>query len=247
MTPTPYSLLAAFGTTLGLWMVVRSAPERQASRWLNGALLCLGFSLFGARLGYLLMNLAYYRQVPFEAFSLWAGGLSAAGGLVGGLLGVGLAMRAGRVRLVEALDRWSGLLPPLTASLWIGCYFSGCAYGAQVNWGLPAPDEAGNWARRVPVQFLAALTLIAYFAGLEWFQSYRTQRPALKAIQEALSLPGMKAALSLAGLAINLFVFSDLRADPEPVFYHLRPDTWAAAGLLILAVGSMIIFLIRKA
>ena len=157
-----YAVLVGLGAALGLWQVIQTAlPALAARRARQGLVLLLG-GLLGARLGYVLLHFAYYRQHLLEAPQLWLGGLYWPGALAGALLALPVIARASGERLVVLADGLTPLLPPFTILVWLACWTAGCAYGIHTQgawWGLPAADETGVVARRLPLQVLAALTL----------------------------------------------------------------------------------------
>lgn len=222
-----FSFLLMLGGGIGLWRVSR----QRELQWLDGAILTILCALMGARLGYVLINLAYFREVPEEILQFWLGGLSAPGAIVGALLGIGTASLLFRVPYLRMADRLYPLLPPLAVSVWLGCWLAGCAYGAvaQPGWlGVPAPDEAGWVTWRIPVQPLAALSLILFYALMEAL--IPIPRPS-----------GWLSSLALTWLTLVNLAASLLRDDPMPVWNHFRVDTWAYLGLELIFLSCFTI------
>ncbi|WP_303773213.1 prolipoprotein diacylglyceryl transferase [Anaerolinea thermophila] len=229
-----FSLLLMIGGGIGLWRVSR----QRELQWLDGAILAILGALAGARLGYVLVNLAYFRQVPQEIFQFWLGGLSAPGAITGALLGVGAASLLFRVPYFRMADRLYPLLPPLAVSCWLGCWLAGCAYGAvaRPGWlGVPAPDEAGWVTWRVPVQPFAAFSLILFYGLMEAL--IPIPRPSGWLSSLALTW------LTLVGLVASLF-----RADPMPRWNNLRVDTWVylVLELLFLSCFTILHFMAHR-
>lgn len=215
-----FSLLLMIGGGIGLWRVSR----QRELQWLDGAILAILGALAGARLGYVLVNFTYFRQVPLEIFQFWLGGLSAPGAISGALLGIGAASLLFGVPYLRMADRLYPLLPPLAVSCWLGCWLAGCAYGAvaQPGWlGVPAPDEAGWVTWRVPVQPLAAFSLILFYGLMEVL--IPIPRPS-----------GWLSSLALTWLVLVNLVASLFRADSMPIWNHFRVDTWAYLLLEVL-------------
>lgn len=217
-----YSMIIAAGAVLGLVQVARHTPRKEIVAWLDMALVTLVGVLVGARLNFVGMHLDYYRSRPLEVAQVWLGGLDWPGAAAGGLLAVlGIAFVM-RLPLRQVADRLANLAPPLGMAGWLGCWLVGCAYGFETTvLGLRTMIEDGSFSVRFPVQLLAALSLLCYYAWLE----IGVSRP-LRA--------GRRAALIGLGLAVNLLVFSFLRADPAQLWGGLRADSWAAAFLGIL-------------
>ena len=242
-----FTVLVGLGSAMGLWRVWRLAPVRLSGALLNTALLILLAALLGARIGYVAVNIAYFRAQPFEAFLLWQGGLSWPGALAGAAVALAAIAPAfttpsgRRVPLGWLADRLYPLLPPVAITAWLGCWQIGAAYGAALPagdwWGVPSLDETGAFFPRMPVQILAALALLAYFALLEL-----RLRPKRR--------PGGLSLLAVGGLLLVQLGASLLRADPAPTWQGLRLDAWFATGslglLLMVALINALIPILRR-
>ena len=217
-----FAFLVGLGASLGLWRVIQHVPRWQASRWMNSALITLLGCLLGSRIAYVAFHTSYYAAHPMEMVEIWKGGLAWPGAVAGGLLGLVAVALIWRLPFAMLADRLTPLASPLAIAVWLGCWQSGVAYGARlpqgVWWGVPTRDETGAVYTRFPVQPLAALTLVIFFWWLE-VKSFPRERP------------GRLASLAGLGLAVNLLVFSFLRADPSQLWGGLRPDVWMALGL----------------
>jgi prolipoprotein diacylglyceryltransferase len=178
--------------------------------------------LLGSRINYVVFHSSYYAANRLETIEIWKGGLAWPGAVAGGLLGLGLVALIWRLPIALLADRLIPLASPLAIAVWLGCWQSGVAYGARLPqgawWGIPTRDETGAVYVRFPVQPLAALTLVIFFWWLE-MRKFPRERP------------GRLASLAGLGLAVNLLVFSLLRADPSQLWVGLRPDVWMALAL----------------
>ena len=148
------------------------------------------------------------------------------------LLSLSLAYRGQRGSRIS--PGWLGdglypLLPPLSISIWLGCWVAGVAYGriqpAGTWWAVPSLDESGTYNLHWPLQLLSAFSLIAFFGFLELL--VKQPRP-----------PGRLSGLAALGLMVHLLFASLLRADPGLFWDGMRADTWMAiaylAGLMVL-------------
>lgn len=227
-----YAVLVGLGAALGIWQVMQSAlPALEAKRARQGSALLLS-ALLGARLGYVLLHLSYYRQHGWEALQIWLGGLYWPGAVAGALLALAVIARAGNERLTVLADGLTPLLPPLTILIWLACWTAGCAYGATAEgawWGLPAVDETGVVARRLPLQALAALSLALLYGALELLLHSARQ--------------GIRASLTLLALMMHTFLFSLLRVDSTLRWGGLRLDSWAA---LVFALTALVGWLVLR-
>ncbi len=107
------------------------------------ALLILS-GLLGARLLYILVNISYFREHPWESVKVWEGGLVFYGGfLLAALVGV-IFTRYRGYAVAEVADI---LAPALALGQGIGrwgCFFAGCCYGkpTPLPWGVRFTDPA---------------------------------------------------------------------------------------------------------
>jgi phosphatidylglycerol:prolipoprotein diacylglycerol transferase len=230
------SVLSGLGALIGLSWIAWQAPKKQAEYYIDICIVVLLGGLVGGRGVYAIVNWPYYQTHLLEIPQVWLGGLSAPGALMGATLTLAMA---------GLLERWStkkqgsfgcladGLLPMLevlTILIWLACWLAGWAYGAVADawWALPARDEWGAVAPRMPVQLMGAISALVLFWVLDRGRAL-------------LPYPGQAASLGLLGLALELFALSFLRADPSLVYRGLRLDAW---GFLILAGVAMIWFLL---
>ncbi len=223
-----FSLFLALGAALGLYQVYAAAPPKQAAQRVNFAILTLFGALLGARLGYVAMLWGYFRQHPGEILQIWLGGLSLWGALTGAGLTLALLAAVQRVSFASLADVLAPLLPALGAAGWLGCARAGCAYGHPVPagawWGLPSADETGLIVRRIPLQEIAALSLVL---------SYLTLIRRLPPKQQPPS--GRLAALYGLIFGAHTLLFSLWIAAPAPRWlFGLFPGA-LAAGLLAAA------------
>jgi len=227
-----FAFLVGLGASLGLWRVIQHVPRWQASRWMNSALITLLGCLLGSRIAYVAFHTSYYASHLLETVEIWKGGLAWPGAVAGGLVGLAAVAFIWRIPLALLADRVMPLAPPLAIAVWLGCWPSGVAYGVRTPpgawWGVPTRDETGAVYTRFPVQPLAALTLVIFFWWLE-----------MKSVP--LEHPGRLASLAGLGLAVNLLVFSFLRADPSQLWIGLRPDVWIALGLGLFCLLAYIL------
>lgn len=243
-----FTVWVGLGSAMGLWRVWRLAPSRLSGALLNTALLVLFAALLGARLAYVIVNIDYFRANFWEIFQFWQGGLSWPGALAGAAAAIAATAHAystphgRRVPIGWLADRLYPLLPPVAITAWLGCWLTGAAYGAALpegSWfGTPTLDETGAYLHRLPVQILAALALLAFFALVELL--FRPKRPH-----------GALSALALAGLMLVQLGASLLRADPAPTWQGLRLDAWFAVAvlallLLLALVHSLVPILSRR-
>lgn len=226
-----FSLLFGLGASLALLRLAFTVAEDQRIRWLLYGLAALTGALLGARLAFVLEHLAYYSSRHNEILNLRAGGLWWPGAVAGSLL-VSLTIGITRKhKIKETLDRFSVFLLPVAVSFWLAAWSAGVAYGARLDpsvwWGMPMLDITGVTAPRVPVQPVAALTLLLLLGAIEWVW----KKPVLA---------NRRAAVLLLVLSIHTLLFSLMRADPVQPLLGIRLDVWTSI-LFILVAGILLL------
>lgn len=222
------------GVALSLWVGRRHGLP--VLFVLDGALAVAVGGLLLGRLAYVAAHLAYFREHPTAALTLWQGGLSAPGVVVGGGAGAGILAR---IRRRAPGPLWNALAPGAAVVLiaaYLGCLRAGCACGREtwptdgVLWALSAelPDLYGLRAPRVAVPVLGmgwgalmlALTLWAARRG-----TATGGRPAPGAFPLWLALYGL-----------GEFALGFLRGDTAPRVGDLSALQWAGLGILVAGI-----------
>ena len=225
--------MMAVAAVLSLLWVAWRAPAGRQIQAVDQAVGVLAACLLGGRLGFVLANGAYYQSHLAEIPQFWLGGLSGMGAVLGGVLALPLASRLARTPLRVLADRLLPLLVVLNAAGWLGCWWEGCAYGLPASgdwWGLPVRDAWGQVLPRFPVQLAGALLGLA----IPWLVEVFLNRRARQAVP-----PGWQSALSLLGMSLAWLGLSFLRGDPAVRWYGLRPETWAALGLILISAAVL--------
>ncbi|HTX79421.1 MAG TPA: prolipoprotein diacylglyceryl transferase family protein [Longilinea sp.] len=214
-----FTLLMAGGTGVGLWRVTQNVASPQVVRRAVSGLLALAGGLLGARAGFTVEHWQYLSTHLVEIPRLWLGGLSWPGAIIGALLVTALLAWEANVPFLRMTDQLAPLVPPLAVAAWIGCWLVGNGYGTTVPqntwWGIISLDETGAMALRFPVQPLATISLVAYYGLLEY------------KIPKRIPM-GANSSLCGLGLAVNLFLFSLVMVDTQPVWMGLHMDSWSA-------------------
>jgi prolipoprotein diacylglyceryltransferase len=167
---------------------------------------------------------------------VWLGGIAWPGALAGGILGTVIVGWISRISIGVLADRLLPLLASLSVTVWLGCWLTGCAYGPELDWGFLSKDEMGVWEKRLPLQLIGAILVLAMFWWIARF------RPLKKDWA-----PGLAASLGLGGLSLILLGASLLRVDPYPIYNGLRLETWAAFILIIISVfGGVLAVLLDR-
>jgi phosphatidylglycerol---prolipoprotein diacylglyceryl transferase len=225
-----YVFFLGAGASLGLLRVAQVSPKLMANRQVNRGLLVLLGCVLGARALYVLERWGYYGTHPGEIIQFLNGGLSAGGALAGGLTALALVAFFQWASLLKLGDNLVALTPPLAAGIWMGCWLAGTAYGPLTPqgawWGLPVADESGLVAARLPLQLLAAASMLVCFWLLEiWLAPRRTR-------------DGQIASLGCVILGLNLVFFLLLRSEPVRLWWGVSLDVWAALGVCLIGLIS---------
>jgi prolipoprotein diacylglyceryltransferase len=220
-----FPLLLGIGASLGLAWVAGRARVRQVQSQLDAGLIVLFAGLVGSRLVYVAAHWPYFRSHPLEITLFPLGGLAWPGAILGALVGLFTYAALKRQPAPGLADTMLPLVTALSVSAWLASWLDGIAYGPTMEavwWLVPARDEWGAIAPRLPVQFLGAVLTL----GLFWLLDVRQPRDPL---------PGLLAGRWFLGFSLLMLGLSLLRADPAPVWLGLRLDTWAAMTFLLVA------------
>ena len=162
-------------------------------------------ALAGARIVHIISEWHSYHSMA-EAFSLWNGGLSVLGGLLGGLIFIPIYLSFKAVPVLPILDLAASYLPLTQAIARLGCLFAGCCFGCQtaVAWGITyshAGSHAPLNAILHPTQLYSSLIFLAIFIFLQVLS--RTVKLA----------PGQITALYLILSSLERFMVDFFRGD----------------------------------
>jgi len=213
-----FSLCAAGGLVLSIWL-----SKEDKFLLLDAGLGALILSLIGARTGFVLRNLSYFRINPVEIPQLWLGGLSWPGALIGFALALVSIHLIWKEPLGEMADSFLPLLGLMVLAAWLMGWGSGVGYGFETSawYGIPVRDILGLVSKRWPLPILGAVFSGGWIIGTILFPLKRVRKP------------GFRAVLAIAGLTgINLSL-SFFREDPAPQFLSLRWESWFSIAFLV--------------
>ncbi len=146
LTIRTYGAMVALAFVASLYLAKASARYRKIgeSFLLDLVAILVVSGLLGARLFYILINLAYFREHPAESFKVWEGGLVFYGGF---LLATVVGIIFTRYRGYAVSDVADVIAPALALGQGIGrwgCLFAGCCYGKPtvLPWGVRFKDPS---------------------------------------------------------------------------------------------------------
>jgi phosphatidylglycerol:prolipoprotein diacylglycerol transferase len=231
-TVPTYPFLLALGVLATLGVVARAGRARglATGRAIDLGLWALAGGVIGARLGYVALNLEYFRDHVDEIARLSAGGLNWHGAVVGALLGLMLAGRVYRTPTDGLTDSLAFGVGLIALAGWTACGALACGYGAEVanladHPALLVAERADMYGLVVPrydTQRLGALLAIAVLVltlALRWRGWLR----------------GRRLWAALAAFSAGMFALGFLRGDPAVMVAGLRLDQGFDLGMLLLA------------
>jgi prolipoprotein diacylglyceryltransferase len=218
----------------GLLIVGWRAPKKETIHYLDAAVAALFIALVSSRAFSVIAARGYYGSHLAEIPQVWLGGLSSIGALVGAVLSIFILALGWKLPAGLFADLLFPLAGMLGITSWLGCWFNACSYGPPSSawWALPARDEWGVIAPRIPVQLMGAILTLA----IVWLMDWAARRWVI---------PGLAASLGLFGISALLFALSYLRADPVPIWQGLRQEAWGAIGLMLLSGVLVVVLLVR--
>lgn len=166
--------------------------------------------IIGARIFYVVENIAYYFRHPLEIIMLQEGGLSWFGGLI---LAVAYALTYLKTRKISAYKMFDLISPflALAQSLGrIGCLLNGCCYGKTV----------------IPTQVYSSLSLLLIFI-------------ALRIVQQRPHKTGQVFFTYLLLYSIKRFLVEFWRTDNPVVFAHMTLFQIISIIIFVLAVFKL--------
>lgn len=90
-------------------------------------------AILGSRIGFVLLEPAYYFKRPLEVIKIWDGGLVFSFGLLFGIVTLYLLSRKKGIQFFLMADLWAPGLALGQAIGRIGCFLAGCCYGRETD------------------------------------------------------------------------------------------------------------------
>jgi phosphatidylglycerol:prolipoprotein diacylglycerol transferase len=239
-----YALAYVVGVLIG-WFYTRRLAARGDSP-LTALMLddfvtwaVLGIVL-GGRIGYVLFYMpGYYAEHPLEVFSVWNGGMSFHGGLLGMITAMALFARRRKLRFFHLTDAVAAATP-------IGLFFgrlanfvNGELYGraTDVPWAMVFPRDDQHLPRH-PSQL--------YEAGLEGILLFILLAIAAWGFR-SLRRPGLESGLFLIGYALCRIVAESFREpDKQLGFLYGGATMGQLLSLPMIAFGLWFLWLARR-
>jgi phosphatidylglycerol---prolipoprotein diacylglyceryl transferase len=145
-----FPVLLALAVVLGVHLTVlraeRDALDARAA--FRVSVVACGAAFVGARLYVVLQDWSFYRVHPSEIVRVWHGGLASFGAIGGGMAAAVAASRVLRVPAARFLDAAAPSVALSFAIGRVGCFLTGCCYGAASDaaWSVRFPAGSAAYA-----------------------------------------------------------------------------------------------------
>ena len=235
-----YGAMLVCGFVAGIVYCSRVGPQRglNVPTIVDMALLQLILGIVGARGLFVLLELKQYAGSTASIVSVWRGGLSFHGGVIGAVIGTALFCRWRKARFAVLADVCTPALCLGYALTRIGCFLNGCCHGGPTTlpWGVVFPENIKDFPMPVqPTQLYASFgSLVLFFIVTRaWRHMHR---------------PGQLFPLYLfLYSAILRFLCEYTRAGASAEMSTFIPSlTVAQVACILIAVGAAIWFLVLQ-
>jgi phosphatidylglycerol---prolipoprotein diacylglyceryl transferase len=217
--------LVAFGLFLWLARIRVRRPEFAASGWTARDVEDLLFYgvigvVLGGRLGYVLFyKFGHYLSHPLEILSVWKGGMSFHGGLIGVILAMIVFARSRKRSAWQTFDLIAPCVPTGLAAGRIGNFINGELWGRfadpSLPWAMVFPQSGSPEPRHPSQLYQFLLEGVLLFVFLWWYASKPRAR-------------GQVSAVFLIGYGICRFIAE----------YFRQPDDFLGLLALGLSMGQ---------
>lgn len=210
-------MATAFLAAMIHWTILSRREKRPAGFAADMAFGIMLGGILGARIGYILGNLKYFSEHPFEIIRIDQGGLVFYGGLIGCVLVVMIMAWKQREPVWSMADFTVSPLPLGHALGRVGCFLNGCCYGIESDCPLAVHMQE---AHRHPVQLYSVILNLMLYLLLLWFYP-RKKRDGAVLMLYCLCYPVIR------------FLLEFLRGDPRVKFLNLTSAQYVSIAIFI--------------
>jgi len=245
-----YGVFVVLGIVAGLLVALKLAQRQgiKTDEVYNLGFYLIIFSLIGARLYAVFLDLGFYLQNPFEIIAVWRGGLAIHGAIIGGI--VTLLIYCWRNR--QSFWQLADIIAPAIAlgqafGRW-GNYFNQEIFGKPTDlpWGIPIdfinrPMEYLGSQYFQPTFFYESLLDLFNFAVL----LILSVRLANKNYELRIKNQGIIFLIYLVNYSLIRIGMEFLRLDPTPDIFGLRLPILVSLIVICVSIG-LIVYKISK-
>ena len=209
--------------------------DKQHDGLLDATLLALLSGIVGGRITFVATHWTYYQENVGEIIMISHGGLNYHGAILGGLIALWLWASYRKVEFTPIVAILTPALIVGNVFGWLACWFEGCAYGQQADFGFFAanlPDAFGVYALRYQTQLMGIIMCLLILGIV-----LATRRR----ISDAILFWFTFFLLSSGRLAISLF-----RGDTAPIIMNLRLDSLVDGILAFVSLTAMLLIIGRQ-
>ena len=198
--------------------------------------------LIGARIGFVIQNLGYFRAYPLQMLEIWSGGLSIHGALIGGIIGLVITSRKYKISFLKVANAVSPQVLLATAIGRYGNFFNqeiiGQPASAWIPWKMYVaevyrPEQFVSNSSFHPVFLYESLLLLALFAFYYLVIKKKYDRD-------------LGFIYAVGGYCLVRILVEFYRADYQPIFLKLDLAQWVSLGLIGAALAAHIILTRRQ-
>ena len=154
-----YGLMVAIGFFAGMIYIIKytnNIPVKKDQMY-DFLFYLIIFSIIGARLFYVLVNIDFFIQHPADIIKIWQGGLVFYGGFITAILYTVWYCKYKKIDIKKLADIFAPAIALGHTFGRIGCFFSGCCYGKETQCFISINN-------RYPTQIIEAVgNLIIFF------------------------------------------------------------------------------------
>ncbi len=192
--------------------------------------------ILGGRLLHVLSDWQNYTSL-YDMLSIWNGGLSILGALIGGLSYCIISFTSKKIEPMAVLDIAAIYVPLIHAIARIGCFLTGCCYGAStdVPWAIQYVHPLVVAPLHIKIHPTQLYSSALYFALFVLLKSLSTQYRLGT---------GKLLMLYLMGMSLERFIIDFFRGDrimiAHPVYSLLSFHQWIALALFSVSLLGLL-------
>ena len=254
-----YGLFMVLGIIAGLTVVLKLAKRLSIK---NDEVYDLGFyliifSLIGARIYAVFLELPFYLKNPFEIIAVWHGGLAIHGAIIGGVLT--LIIYSWKKK--QSFWQWADLLAPALALGQtigrFGNYFNQEIFGKPTDlpWGIPIAlqnrpiDYISQQYFHPTFLYESGLNLINFFILFFLLKLKNSSKLQVTSLPRKIAKrfiwgyrlqEGAIALVYLINYSLIRIAMEFLRTDHTPKIFGIRLPILVSLGIIILSLGLII-------